>query len=409
MRSEGLPQNGAGEINAQAEQLEDWVIGLRRDFHRHPELGGEEFQTSSRVAMELKKLGLEVRRHVGGYGVVGTLKGDKPGPTVALRADMDALPIQEKTGLPFASEVPGKMHACGHDAHTAILLGAAALLKEHQDEINGEVRFLFQPAEEGPGGAEPMIRDGCMENPEPEAIFALHTFPHLPAGTVGIRPGAAMAASDGFALELTGPGGHAAYPHRSVDLVSLSSHLVLAYNSAVSREFDTNNPVVLSIGSIHGGEKDNVMPSRLELKGTIRTLDEDTRKEVKQRMENLTRDFCKSWGAGYSLKYKLGYPSTYNNPQLSQFAAEHLGELLGEAKVKMLPKPGMGAEDFAFFAQKAPGLMFRLGTGFTDQPNFPNHTAEFQVNEAALKVGVASLSKLTLDYLGGAKRKKENR
>jgi len=387
------------DLKAKTERIEEWMIELRRDFHRHPELGGNEKKTSERIARELKKLGIEYREKVGGYGIVAYLKGKKPGAVVGLRADMDALPIEEKTGLPFASEVKGRMHACGHDGHTAILLGAASVLKEYQDNFAGEIRLFFQPAEEGPGGAEPMIKDGCMDNPKVQAVFALHLYSNLKTGMVGIKSGPTMAASDWFNLKLMGPGGHAAAPFETVDIVTLAAHLILTFNSMVSREFDAVEPVVVSIGSIHGGEKENVVPKLIEMQGTVRTLEEKIRLKVKKRMENLVRDYCRTWGAEYSLDYHLGYPVTVNDPDLALFARHQLSELLGKSKVEVVEKARMGAEDFAYFARKAPGVMIKLGGGFQDKPNHPHHCPEYDFDEKALGVGVMSLSQLALAYL----------
>ena len=387
------------ELKAKVAKIENWVVQLRREFHQRPELGGEEKITSARVAEELKKLGIKIKEKVGGYGVVGYLQGKKPGKTVGLRADMDALPIDEKTGLSFASKVKGKMHACGHDGHTAILLGTAAILKDYRDQFSGEVRFFFQPAEEGPGGAEPMIKDGAMDNPTPEAVFALHVYSSLKAGKLAIKPGPAMAASDCFTLKLTGPGGHAAAPYETIDIVTLAAHLIVAFNSMVSREFDAVEPVVVSVGSIHGGEKENIIPKLIEINGTVRTLNEKIRLRVKKRMETLIRDLCKFWGAEYTLDYHLGYPVTVNDPQLADFVVLHLTELFGKINVQMISDARMGAEDFAYFARKAPGLMFRLGGGFADKPNHPHHSPFYDFDEKALAVGVASMSKLALDYL----------
>jgi amidohydrolase len=375
------------------EILED-VVRWRRRIHRRPELGFEERETSALVEGELRAAGIDTRR-VAGTGLVATLRGALPGRTIALRADMDALPIQERSGLDFASEIPGVMHACGHDAHTAMLLGAAVSLARDSARLPGIVKFFFQPAEEGPGGAKPMIEAGVMGSPAVEAVAMLHVWPTLPAGTVGLRSGAMTASCDDFDIRVEGRGGHGGYPHNAVDTIPIAAEIVGALQRIVSREVDPLAPLVVSIGKIEGGYRRNVIADSTKLSGTVRCLDESIRRDMPERIERIVGGICRAHRARHTIEYLFGYPSVHNDPAL---AAEVMSIAAGVDEVRAvteLSRPTMGAEDFAFFAAAAPGCMIRLGCAAPDDEQPASlHSPEFLLDETALAAGVAMLRAL---------------
>jgi len=368
------------------------VIRWRRRIHEHPELGFEEERTSALVEETLRGAGIATSR-VAKTGVVGVLEGAKRGKVIALRADMDALPLDERSGEPFSSKVPGVMHACGHDAHTAMLLGAATSLAEERAQLAGTIKFFFQPAEEGPGGALPMIEAGVMREPTVDAVAMLHVSPILPAGTLATRSGAMSASCDDFAIVIKGRGGHGAYPHGAVDTIPIAAEIVGAVQRIVSREIDPLQPVVISIGVIRGGYRRNIIADQTVLEGTIRCLDETVRKSIPGRLERIVKGICDAHRAHYDIEFELGYPSVFNDPALVNRACAILRDA-GETVVE-LPEPSMGAEDFAYFAQAAPGVYLRLGVGFPGIVDPPmTHSPEFRLDETALAVGVRTLRAL---------------
>jgi amidohydrolase len=378
-----------------AQGIMDLLVGWRREFHQHPELGFQESHTSGRVAEVLQSLGYRVRTGVGRTGVVGEL--GQGGPIVAIRADMDALPIQEANEVTYASQVPGVMHACGHDAHTAMALGTATLLAG--ERFPGTVRFLFQPAEEvldeeGVSGAPRMIEDGAMEGVT--GILGLHVQASLPVGKISIQAGAAAAGVDSFSAAIVGRGGHAAYPHKVVDPVYIAAHVILALQGIVSRRLDPFDPAVVSIGSIHGGHTSNVIPEKVEFKGTLRY----TRAEVQEQLHaEIDRAFqgARTLGGEYRLEFEPGYPPSVNDEGIAMLLRRVAGDLLGEEGLA-LPEKGMGAEDFGFFSALAPGAMFNLGCRVEGDERV-GHSPRFDIDERCLPVGTAVLTEAALRLL----------
>jgi amidohydrolase len=406
------------EIDRLARQVTDQVVAWRRDIHRHPELSNREFRTAALVARELEALGLEVRTEVAHTGVVGVLRGSRARPVVALRADMDGLPVTEDTGLPFASKLRadyegqevGVMHACGHDAHTAMLLGAARALAGMRERIPGTVVFLFQPAEERPpvgeeGGAKLMIEEGALEDPEVDAIFGLHAVSQQPVGTLAWRSGGAMASSDRMQIAILGRQTHAAYPWQGVDPIAAAARVVLQLESIPGREIDARIPTVVSIGAIHGGVRHNIIPDEVKLLGTIRSLDPAARLELHQRVRHTAQTVAAASGAEAKVEIDVenGYPVTWNHPELVRRMLPTL-ERVAPRVVEALPRTG--AEDFAFYQQRIPGFYLWLGVrspGVPEAEAAPNHSPRFLVDEAALPIGVRALANLALDYLSGSR------
>lgn len=410
---------GAGDweqqISERAEALEGEVIGWRRDIHRHPELSNREVRTAQLVARQLRALGLAVTTNVAHTGVVAVLEGGRPGPVVALRADMDALPVVERTGLPFASveravydgvEV-GVMHACGHDHHVAILLGAATVLSSLKDDLPGTVKFIFQPAEEGPpkgeqGGAALMIEEGVLRNPDVEAVFGLHISQSSPVGHVSYRAAGAMAGAERFEIEVRGRQTHAARPWGGVDPVVVGAHIVTALQSIVSRQVDiTAAPAVVTVGTFHAGVRHNIIPDVAEMSGTIRTFDPDMRLDIHRRIRTVAESVAASMGATAEVVIEPGVPVTYNDPDLTEAMLPTLERVYGRDRVHHAPLI-TGAEDFAFYQQQVPGLFFFVGGRPDDVPAdraIPNHSPLFDADEGALTLGVRAMSQLAVDYL----------
>ena len=411
------PASGArleAEIDRLAAEVEPQVIAWRRDIHQHPELSNRELRTAKLVADHLDELGIEVRREIAKTGVVGLLRGGLPGGVVALRADMDALPVTEEVDLPFASKVRttylgrevGVMHACGHDAHTAILLGVAEVLTKLRERIPGSVLFLFQPAEEGAppgekGGASLMIEEGALESPRPEAIFALHVSPEHPAGEIAYRAGGAMASSDKLEIRVRGKQTHAAYPWLGVDPIAVASSIVLALQALPGRQIDARLPSVVSIGAIHGGVRHNIIPGEVELLGTIRTLDPGVQPDLHQRIRRAATKIAESAGASAEVEITIGNPVTYNDPELTARMEPTLRRVAGAERLRV-GLPRTGAEDFSFLSREVPGLYFWLGTrspGVAEKDAAPNHSPLFEVDESALGLGVRALAHLAVDFL----------
>lgn len=371
------------------EALAARVISLRRAIHRRPELGFEEHETAAIVERELDDLGIEHRR-LARTGVAGIVRGARPGHVCALRADMDALPIGERTGLPFASEVEGKMHACGHDAHTAMLLGAARVLAAMRPQLAGTVVLIFQPAEEGPGGARPMIDEGVLDAPKVEAIAMLHVDPRLDVGTVGITPGPVNASTDEFYLTVRGKGGHGAYPHTAVDAIPAAAAIVLALQNIAARETDPLESVVVTVGTIRGGYRNNVIADEIDLSGTLRAHEPNIRDAVERRVRRIVDGIASAYNVQTELQIVHGYPPVVNDPQLAERFAQYLREHSRLTVAR--PAPTMGGEDFAYFAQRVPGVQVRLGVRSEAAGAIhPGHSAHFRIDEAALRVGVETL------------------
>lgn len=385
---------------AEAKQVEPEIIKTRRELHQWPELAYHERQTARVVADKLEGMGIEVRRGVGGTGVLGTLKGSRNGRVVALRADMDGLPVQELSDVEFRSRSEGVMHACGHDTHMAMLLGAARILANNRDKLRGTVKFLFQPAEEngGKGGALPMIEDGVMKEPKVDFVFGLHISSTRKSGEIGFREGSFMAAPDTFKVKVVGRGGHGSAPHQTVDPIYVAAHVILALQGISSRMIDPVSPFVISVGAVHSGTKENIIPDFAVLEGTIRTLDEGTRKRAKRKVEAVAKGVSRSFGATAEVEFeKDAYPVTVNDPRATEMAVRVLKRMRGMKVARM--EPVLGGEDFSRFLQKAPGMFYFLGTGNPAKGCiYPNHSSRFKVDEDVLKLGAASLAMLAFEF-----------
>lgn len=393
------------KIAAMAETLRAKLVEARRDFHMHPELSNREERTSRVVAERLRALGFaNVKTGVARHGVVAILEGGRPGPVVAVRADMDALPVDETMDVPYKSRNKGVKHACGHDIHMAVQLGVAEVLTKLRAEVPGTVKFIFQPAEEGApageeGGAALMVKEGVLENPRPKAIFGLHVMPDLQVSEVGYSVGGALASSDRFRIAIRGKKVHAAWPHQGIDATVIAAEAVLALQSIRSRRIDPSEPMVLTIGSIHGGNRFNIVTDEVVLEGTVRTLDEDVRGKVQRLMREILGGVTAAHGGSFELEFGTGYPVTYNEPTLAEWSAPVLKRVLGENKVKVR-KPLMGAEDFSFYQKAIPGFFYMLGVGNHSKGiTAAVHTPEFDGDEDSLVVGVRAMTALLLDYL----------
>ncbi len=406
----------AAEIDRAADAVEAQVVAWRRDLHEHPELGNREFRTAEIVRAHLVALGLdEVRTGVAHTGVVGLLRGALPGPTVALRADMDALPVSEEVDLPFASKVRatwngedvGVMHACGHDCHTAILMGVASVLAGLRARLRGSVKFIFQPAEEMPpegeeGGARMMIAEGALENPVPQAIFGLHVTSFLPLGVIGYRPGPTMASADNFKITVHGKQTHGAAPWLGVDPIVTAAQVILGLQTVISRGTDiTREPAVVTIGMIRGGVRDNIIPDSVEMRGTIRTFDEEMRDEIHERVTTLAEAVARGSRASCAVCIDKKYPVTINDPALTEAMVPTLARVAGPDRVELIPKV-TGSEDFSFFQRIVPGLFFFVGVTPPEvdpKDAYSNHSPRFFADERALVLGVRSLVHLACDWL----------
>lgn len=405
------PASPDAEIKAAAEALAPALVAVRRDLHMNPELSNRELRTGNLVAQKLQALGLEVRHPVARTGVVGILRGARPGAVVALRADLDALPIQETNQVPYQSQNPGVKHACGHDAHTAIVLGAAEILAGLKARLPGTVVFLFQPAEEGPpegeeGGASLMIQEGALDNPKVDAIFGLHMDPSLEVGSVGWSIGPIFAAADTFAIEVKGQRTHGAYPHLGLDPIPVAAELVQALQLIVSRETDAQTPKVLTIGSIHGGNRDNILADQVRLEGTLRTLDETVRQRIKDAMKRTVAGVAAAHGTSASLSFRGdGTPATLNDESLTRASLPSLVRVWGRQRTLEV-KPQMGAEDFSAFANRVPGLYIKMGVRNQARGITANiHTPDFDLDEAVLPLGARTMSTLAWDFLARAAAK----
>jgi len=403
-----------GLVSQAVERHAARTLEYRHRIHQHPELGNREHETAKLAADHLRGLGMEVRTGIAHTGVLGILEGGRPGPVVAVRADMDALPVTEDTDLPFKSTTRatyngfevGVMHACGHDVHTAVQLGVASVLADLQPQIPGTVLFIFQPAEEGPppgeeGGAQLMLKEGAFAQPRPAAVFGLHTKANLPLGKVGFTVGPALAAVDSFKVSIRGHQTHGASPHQGVDPVVTAAQAILALQTIPSRTLDPIEPVVVTVGMIHGGERRNIIPAEVRLEGTVRTYSPEVRDTVERRMSEILTGITSAAGGSFSLDYDRGTLATVNDPELARRMLPTVRALLPEGDVEMLP-PTMGGEDFAYFADQVPGFFFRLGTLKEGTVSGPHHSPTFRADDDSVVVGVRVMSNLILDYLLGA-------
>lgn len=387
----------------EARSIEPEIVATRREIHRHPELAYKERKTAKLVSDKLRSYGIEVRTRVGGTGVLGTLRGSGTGKVVALRADMDGLPLEEQAEVGFRSNVKGVMHACGHDTHVAMLLGAAKLLASHRKQIRGTVKFLFQPAEEhgGKGGAKPMIEDGVMKDPGVDYVFGLHIDGDEKSGVIAFRGGAIMAAPDRFVVRILGRGGHGSAPHQTVDPVYIAAQVITAIQGVSSRMIDPIQPFVITVGAIHSGTKENIIPDEAVLEGTIRTLDESTRRRAKAKVSVVAQGVCKAFGAKATIEFeKDAYPVTVNDEMVTEKAMKIVKRLNG-TRVKVR-EPLLGGEDFSRFLHEAPGTFYFLGTVNPRKGCvYPNHSSKFKVDEDVLKFGTASLAMLAFEFANG--------
>ena len=387
------------------------TIELRHQIHQYPELGNREFKTAELVANHLKSMGIEVQTGVAHTGVIGILRGGKPGPVVAVRADMDALPVTEDTDFPFKSTVRttylgndvGVMHACGHDIHTSVQLGVASVLSSIRNEIPGTVKFIFQPAEEGPppgeeGGAELMVQENTMENPRPVAVFGLHALASMEAGKIGYTSGPAFAAVDHFIAKVKGKQAHGARPEESIDPVVMASEVVTAFQTIRSRSLNPREPSVVTVGIIRGGQRFNIIPSEVHLEGTVRTYSKKARDGVENRMDELLKGITSAYGGSYELDYDRGTPATINDPKLTAQVIPSLKRAIGRENVMEVP-PTMGGEDFSFFANVVPGFYYRLGMVKPGTVSGGHHTPTFRADDSCIPVGMKAMSTLIIDFM----------
>jgi amidohydrolase len=398
-------------VDQEAGKVSEQCVEVRHKLHLNPELSNREAQTSEMVAAHLRSLGLEPRTKIGKYGVVALLQGGKPGPLIAVRADMDALPVVEQTDLPFASKKKdtflgqevGVAHACGHDVHTSVLMGTASVLAAIRKDLPGSVLFIFQPAEEGPppgerAGAEFMLAEGAFAQGKPSAVFALHSFPDLPVGQVGFNPGPTMAAVDQFRITIKGKQAHGAYPHLAVDPVVMAAEAILEFQTIRSRNVPALEPSVLTVGIVRGGERFNIIPGEVHLEGTVRTYKQEVRDLIERRMREILDGIARGNGGTFEMTYQRNAPATVNDPELTARVRPLLERILGADNVKIV-EPSMAGEDFAYFANQAPGFFFRLGVVAPGTTSGGLHTPTFRADDSAVPAGIRIMSRLLVDYL----------
>lgn len=384
---------------SEAKNLSSDLQEIFFQLHRHPELSGQEQQTQKRILAELEKLHIEAKP-IAGTGVLAIIRGEKPGKTVALRADMDALPVQEETGLPYASENDGVMHACGHDAHMTMLLGAARLLNARKAELQGNVKLFFQPDEEDQGGALPMIAAGCMEDPHVDAVFFGHCSPDYPVGTIALRSGPTSASSNAFTVTFTGKGTHGAQPHKGTDVIVAACQVISALQTICSRRTDPTDSIVISVGSFHAGTAGNILPKTAEIQGTMRTLSPETRARAKEDFRQIVTGVSAAMGVQAQIDMRDGYAATVNDEAMTRLVRDSAAGILGSENVNTLPAPPLTLEDFCYFCQKAPGCYYRIGIGNPGNAcNFPLHNPRFAVDPKALPYGTALYAQIALDFL----------
>lgn len=389
------------ELSRQAEELLPWLIQVRRDFHQYPELGLEEERTSKQIVHYLSEMGIAVQQGIAGTGVVGLIRGKEGGKTVALRADMDALPIEEENKVDYKSKIVGKMHACGHDAHMTIQLGAAYLLQKNRHRLKGNVKLIFQPAEETVGGAKPMIEAGVLENPKVDAIFGLHMAPDLPVGQIALKYGQMNASSDTLKLTIIGEEAHGAYPHLGKDAILIAAQVIVGLQSIISRNVDPRQSACISLGVIKGGTQGNILAREVELIGTIRTLDPQVRQMVLTRVEEVVRHVTTAFGGDYRLQLEAGYTSLINNTELVDLVRQNASIYLNKENISIDPLPSLGVEDFAFFAEQVPAVFYRLGCRNEEKGIiYPLHHPCFDIDEQCLKIGALLQVENVLTFLG---------
>jgi amidohydrolase len=409
--STAAAQQFDSRIDAEVQRVLPSIVEARHRIHQNPELGNREFETAKLVADHLRSLGFEVDTGIAHTGVVGILRGGRPGPVVALRADMDALPVTEDTDLPWKStkrttyleQEVGVMHACGHDIHVAVQLGVASVLAAMRDQIPGTVKFIFQPAEEGPppgeeGGADLMVAEGVLENPRPAAIFGLHSFAQMDVGTLGYRSGPMLAAVDHFRIDIHGRQSHGARPELSIDPVVMAAQAIMALQTIRSRNLSPLEPSVITVGIVRGGTRFNIIPADVHLEGTVRTYNPDVRDAVEKRMGESLQGLTAAAGGTFELDYERGTPATINHAALTSWAVPVLQRVVGESKVVEVD-PAMGGEDFAYFANEVPAFFFRLGQVAQGTTSGDHHTPTFRADDGASPVGMRSMSRLVLDFL----------
>ncbi|WP_094546333.1 M20 metallopeptidase family protein [Petroclostridium xylanilyticum] len=388
------------EIKKISKEIQEKLINIRRTIHMHPELAFEEHATAQLIYNYLKDLDIEVTPGIAKTGVVGLIRGNQPGKTVAIRADMDALPMTEENECEYKSTVPGKMHACGHDVHVTCLLGAAEILSRLKGKLNGNIKLLFQPAEEGVGGALPMIEEGVLENPKVDACIAAHVWPDIPAGKIVVKNGPIMASPDDFEIIIKGKSGHGAMPHAAVDPIVIGCHVVNTLQTIVSRKIDPLNPAVISICYFHSGTCTNVIPDTATIKGTARTIDPELRRKIASLIEETVAGVVKAMGGEYEFDFKYLYPPTINDDIITDVLANSASKIIGKSNILWGREPSMGGEDFAYFAEKVPSTFFRLGCGNPEKGiTHPIHSTKFDVDEDCIAVGASILAQFAVDYL----------
>ncbi|MBU5428091.1 amidohydrolase [Tissierella pigra] len=389
-------------IIQEVKKIEKDIISWRRKLHQIPEVGLNLRKTSKFIMDELDNMNIEYHTLVNGNAIVGLIKGKEEGKTIGLRADTDALPVKEETGLEFASD-NGCMHACGHDGHTAVLLGVAKILNENKDKFKGNVKLLFQPGEEYPGGAKPMIEEGALENPKVDAVMGLHLGnlgKGIPKGKIGVSYGAMMAAVDVMYIKINGKGSHGAYPHQAIDPIVTASEIVLALQTIISREIDPVEPAVVSVTRIDGGFNHNIIPDSVEIQGTIRTVNEDTRQRISRRIEEIVKGITMAHGANYEIDYEFCYPALINSEEFTKGFVESAKKIIPEDDIVEMKVPVMGAEDMSFFLQRVPGTFFYLSNpGEIDGQFYPHHNPKFDIDEEDIWKGAALIIQSTIDWL----------
>lgn len=374
------------------EQNKEDLLNIRHQIHRHPETAFEEIETTKLIKKALDDAGIENHPNGDSTGVIGLIHGAKEGPVLAIRADIDALPIMENTGLPFSSEVSGKCHACGHDLHTTVLIGAARLLKEYQNDLCGTIKLIFQPAEEVMTGAAKTIANGALENPKPDFILACHTWPDMPAGSIGVRKGTMLGASDSFKVKVIGKGGHAAHPQKGIDPVVIAAHIITQLQTIVSRRVAAIDPVVVTVGHLEAGTAANIIPNEAYFEGTVRTQSNETRNHVAEILKQLAVGTARAMGGDAEVSYTFGVGPTISEDHLVDEISEAVTELLGNDKLLQVPSPSMGSEDFARYLEHIPGAIFRLGThNDTPESKLALHNASLLFDEKAIPTGVATM------------------
>lgn len=388
-------------VEALTEENMEKVVRWRRHLHSRPELSFEEFDTADFIVEKLTAMGYTVKRNVGGTGVVATFESGKEGPVIAFRADMDALPILEETGLPFESERAGLMHACGHDGHMAILLGTAQIISQLKEAFCGTIKFIFQPGEEANGGAKCVIHDGVLKNPDVEGIFGLHMIPELPVGTIGIKAGYLSATDDEFVIRVQGKGAHSSEPETGVNAIVIASHIVTAMDSILSHNINPFDVATLSICQINGGDAINVVPDSVEMKGMLRCIEKADKEKIRKKMENIARHTAQALGGESEIEFIPGFPSVNNDPALTKITMKAASQVLNrEEDLFLIERPHMGSEDFAYYQEEVPGVMFMLGCSQEEVDTGTLHSPTLNINEKSFSYGIKIFTAIALEVCG---------